>query len=109
MARVTVEDCVQRVENRFDLVLLDLSLPDAEGSETIAQMHREVPQIPIIALTGLDDPAIIANAVKHGAEDYLVKGTFKTDVLIRAMLYAIDRRRAPERKPATPGFACGAP
>jgi signal transduction histidine kinase len=79
---------------RFDLVLLDLSLPDGEGSETIAQMHREVPQIPIVALTGLDDPTIIANAVKHGAEDYLVKGTFKTDVLIRAMLYAIDRRRA---------------
>ena len=79
---------------RFDLVLLDLSLPDSEGSESIAQMHQEAPQIPIIALTGLDDPIIIANAVKHGAEDYLVKGTFKTDVLIRAMLYAIDRARA---------------
>ncbi len=79
---------------RFDLVLLDLSLPDSEGSETIVQIHREAPQIPIIALTGLDDSTIIANAVKHGAEDYLLKGTFKTDVLIRAMLYAIDRARA---------------
>lgn len=79
---------------RFDLVLLDLSLPDAQANQTIAQMHRVAPQIPIIALTGLEDPTVIANAVKHGAEDYLVKGTFKTDVLIRAMLFAIDRAQA---------------
>jgi signal transduction histidine kinase/CheY-like chemotaxis protein len=42
-------------------------------------------------VTGLEDQSIIANAIKHGAEDYLIKGTFKTDVLIRAILYALDR------------------
>jgi signal transduction histidine kinase len=75
----------------FDLVLLDLSLPDSQGGASIARVNQESPHIPIIALTGLNDPTIIANAVKYGAEDYLVKGTFKTDALIRAMLYAIDR------------------
>jgi two-component system sensor histidine kinase/response regulator len=89
------DDGLERLRTgRFDLVLLDLSLPDSEGSQTIARMHQEAPQTPIIALTGLDDPTICASAVKHGAEDYLVKGTFKTDTLIRAMLYAIDRRQA---------------
>jgi signal transduction histidine kinase/HPt (histidine-containing phosphotransfer) domain-containing protein len=79
--------------SRFDLVLLDLSLPDSAGSETIAHLHREAPQIPIVALTAFNNQDIIDVAVKDGAEDYLVKGTFRTDLLVRAILYAIDRKR----------------
>ena len=79
--------------SRFDLVLIDLSLPDADGSQTIARLHQEAPQIPIVALTGMDDQSIIADAAKQGAEDYLVKGTFKTDILVRAIRYAIDHKQ----------------
>jgi len=79
--------------SRFDLVLLDLSLPDSAGSETIAHLHREAPQIPIVALTAFNNPDVIDVAVTDGAEDYLVKGTFRTDLLVRAILYAIDRKR----------------
>jgi signal transduction histidine kinase/HPt (histidine-containing phosphotransfer) domain-containing protein len=79
--------------SRFDLVLLDLSLPDSAGSETIAQLHRKAPRIPILALTAFNNQEIMNLAVRDGAEDYLVKGTFRTDILVRAILYAIDRKR----------------
>ncbi len=96
---IETSDCLDRGLERLrtghlDLVLLDLSLPDSQGSAAIARVNHESPHIPIIALTGMNDPTTMANAVKHGAEDYLVKGTFKTDTLIRAILYAIDRAQA---------------
>jgi two-component system sensor histidine kinase/response regulator len=77
----------------IDVVLLDLSLPDSQGMETIARLHTEAPDIPIIALSGMDDQSLIQDAVKQGAEDYLVKGAFSTDILVRSIHYAIDRRR----------------
>jgi signal transduction histidine kinase/HPt (histidine-containing phosphotransfer) domain-containing protein len=61
--------------------------------ETIVRLHTEAPDIPIIALSGMDDLSIIQDAVKQGAEDYLVKGGFSTDNLVRSIHYAIDRRR----------------
>ena len=82
--------------DRFDLVLLDLSLPDSAGGETIARLHAEVPRIPILALSAVEDQRIIAGAVQQGADDLLVKGTFKTDLLVRAIHFAIDRSRARE-------------
>src|ERR1700730_7640807 len=80
----------------IDVVLLDLSLPDSQGMETITRLHTEVPQTPIIALSGIDDPTIIQHAVMLGAEDYLVKGAFSTDVLVRSIRYAVDRQRLRE-------------
>ena len=80
----------------IDVVLLDLSLPDSQGFETIARLHAEAPEIPIVALSGMDDQSIIQDAVKKGAEDYLVKGAFSTDILVRSIHYAIDRKRARE-------------
>ena len=77
-------------------MLLDLSLPDADGSETIARVHAEVPRVPILALSAEEDQGIIAGAVKQGADDFLVKGTFKTDLLVRAIHFAIDRSQARE-------------
>ena len=78
----------------IDVVLLDLSLPDSQGMETIARLHTRAPEIPIIALSGMDDQSIIQDAIKLGAEDYLVKGAFGTDLLIRSIRYAIDRGRS---------------
>jgi two-component system, sensor histidine kinase and response regulator len=78
---------------RFDVVLLDLSLPDSDGSATIARLHRAVPDVPIIALTGSDNEEVIESAIRQGAEDYLIKGSVKTDILVRSIGYAIDRKR----------------
>src|SRR3954470_883805 len=58
----------------FDVIMLDLSLPDAEGIETLARTHAYAPHVPIVVLTGLDDEALAMKAVRDGAQDYLVKG-----------------------------------
>ena len=78
---------------RFDLALLDLSLPDSDGSATIARLHQAAPGVPIVALTGSDNEDVIESAIRQGAEDYLIKGTFNTDILVRSIGYAIDRKR----------------
>ena len=76
------------------VVLLDLSLPDSQGVETIRRLHTHAPEVPIIALSGIQDHRVIESAVRNGAEDFLVKGTFSCDLLGRAIGYAIDRRQA---------------
>ena len=90
-------EAVERLRHPgVDVVLLDLSLPDSQGMETIMRLHTHAPDIPIVALSGMDDQSIIEEAVKLGAEDYLVKGAFSTDILRRTIRYAIDRRRLRE-------------
>jgi len=81
-------------EQTFDLVLLDLSLPDSRGLETFRRLHSQSPGIPVVALTGLDDETVAITAAKEGAQDYLVKGQFNRGLLVRAMRYAIERKRA---------------
>lgn len=80
----------------FDVIMLDLSLPDAEGLETLERTHAHTPNVPIVVLTGLDDEALAARAVREGAQDYLVKGQVTGQVLVRAMRYATERKRAVE-------------
>lgn len=74
-------------------VLLDLSLPDSEGLATLDRVRERAPQLPIIVLTGLDDESLGATAVRRGAQDYLVKGMIDGQVLVRSILYAIERTR----------------
>jgi two-component sensor histidine kinase/CheY-like chemotaxis protein len=81
---------------RYDIVLLDLQLPDAQGFETFARAQVRAPHLPIIVLTGNDDRELALKAVRHGAQDYLVKGRYDTDLLVRAMRYAIQRKQAEE-------------
>jgi two-component system cell cycle sensor histidine kinase/response regulator CckA len=83
-------------QQRFDVILLDLSLPDSQGLETFVKMHLQAPAIPIIVLTGLDDESLATKAVQEGAQDYLVKGQVNGDLLVRCMRYAIERQRAEE-------------
>ncbi len=78
----------------YDLVLLDLSLPDSAGLDTFTGLHGAAPQVPIIVLTGYDDEAMALSAVRRGAQDYLVKGEFDGKLLSRAIGYAIERKRA---------------
>src|ERR1700730_15880799 len=81
---------------RFDLMLLDLSLPDEQGLATLTRTHAHAPKVPIVVLTGLDDEALAVKAVRAGAQDYLVKGRVDGDLLVRSMRYATERGRAVE-------------
>jgi two-component system, cell cycle sensor histidine kinase and response regulator CckA len=80
----------------FDVVLLDLSLPDADGLDTLIRVHTEAPKVPIVVLTGHDDEALAVRAVRAGAQDYLVKGRMDGDLLLRSIRYASERGRAIE-------------
>jgi two-component system, sensor histidine kinase and response regulator len=77
----------------IDVVLLDLSLPDSRGLETYHLMHAEFPDLPVVILSGLDDEATAVQAVHEGAADYLFKGEVGGNLLIRAVRYAIERKR----------------
>lgn len=79
-----------------DVVLLDLSLPDAHGVDTVAQTNAAAANIAIVVLTGLDDETTAIRAMHEGAQDYLVKGQVDSNLLGRAIRYAMERKRADE-------------
>jgi len=81
---------------QFDVVLLDLSLPDARGLESVTQLHAHSPKVPIVVLTSLDDEAVAVRALRAGAQDYLIKGRVGGDLLVRSVRYACERARAVE-------------
>jgi signal transduction histidine kinase len=84
-------------ESHFDVVLLDLSLPDKQGLSTVAQTYQAVPDLPILVLTGLNDRVLALEALREGAQDYLVKGKIDSDLLVRAIRYAIERTHTLKR------------
>jgi two-component system cell cycle response regulator len=79
-------------EQRVDCVLLDLSLPDGEGLETLEQMVQMAPGIPVVVLTSRADEALAVCSVQQGAQDYLVKGAYEPTSLARSIRYAIERK-----------------
>jgi signal transduction histidine kinase len=83
-------------EKAFDVVLLDLSLPDSSGLATLAKTLSAAHQESIIILTGLDDEDLGVEAVRNGAQDYLVKGQIDENGLCRAIRYAMERKRVQE-------------
>jgi DNA-binding response OmpR family regulator len=80
-----------RNKRNFDIVLLDLGLPDSMGLETLTRFRSHAPEIPIIVLTGLDDDEAGIEAIRNGAQDYLVKGQVNAHLLVRSLLHAIER------------------
>ncbi|MGH2416511.1 MAG: response regulator, partial [Microcystaceae cyanobacterium] len=80
-------------DSRFDVILLDLSLPDSKGLNTVTQIREAAPDLPIVVLTGTDDRELALQAVAQGAQDYLVKGKITAEVLVRVIGYAIERGR----------------
>jgi diguanylate cyclase (GGDEF)-like protein/PAS domain S-box-containing protein len=82
--------------NSFQVVLLDLSLPDSHGLDTLTRMRAKAPSLPIVVLTGLDDEDLALRAMQGGAQDYLVKGRGDGDLIRRAIRYSIERHRAEE-------------
>ncbi len=77
----------------FDVILLDLSLPDSQGLGSFLNLRDRDPNIPIIVLTGLDDENLAISAMQQGAQDYLVKGQVDSNLLLRSIRYAIERER----------------
>ncbi|MBN2738286.1 MAG: response regulator [Spirochaetales bacterium] len=75
------------------VVLLDLDLPDSQGFDTFDKIHEIAPYVPIIVMTGLNDQKIAVDAVRKGAQDYLLKGQVTGDLVARAINYAIERKR----------------
>ncbi len=80
----------------FDVVLLDLGLPDSDGLATFAELDRAKSGVPVIILSGRDDEQMAVVAVQAGAQDYLVKRSGDETGLVRAIRYAIERWRAKE-------------
>lgn len=94
---VTLQEGLDRLaKGGIDLVLLDLSLPDSPMPETFKRVHACAPQVPIIVMSGLDDEKFAIQTVQEGAQDYLVKAYVDTGLLVHAMRYAIERKRAEE-------------
>jgi signal transduction histidine kinase len=81
----------------FDVMLLDLGLPDSDGLPTLDTAIQEVPHLPVVVMTGRDDGQAAATALRSGAQDYVVKGTMDSDAILRAMRYAIERHRILEQ------------
>ncbi len=78
----------------YDLVLLDLSLPDSHGFTTLSSLRAHAPYASVIVLTGLNDRTVALKAMRHGAQDYLIKDKIDSDLLRRSIRYAIERKRA---------------
>ena len=79
------------IETQFDVILLDLALPDSHGLETFISMHARATEVPIVVLSGFDDELTAIKAVQAGAQDYLVKGQVSDHLLVRSIRYAIER------------------
>jgi two-component system, cell cycle sensor histidine kinase and response regulator CckA len=78
----------------FDVILLDLTLPDSTGLDSLEAVIHESPNLPIVVLTNTNDNELAVQAVRQGAQDYLVKRQLNPDTLIRSMRYAIERKQA---------------
>lgn len=78
-------------ETKFDIALLDLSLPDSDGIDTFRKVRSIKSDLPVVLLTGLDDETLAMKCVQEGAQDYLVKGQINNKALLKSIRYAIER------------------
>jgi len=83
-------------QETFDVALLDMSLPDSSGPETFLRARAEAPALPIVVMTSVADEAMGLEAVRHGIQDYLIKGQTQGRQTARAIRYAIERKRGEE-------------
>ncbi len=88
--------CARLDEEDFDVILLDLALPDSQGLDTLRAMLAYRPHVPIVVITGLADESVAEEALRLGAQDYLIKGDIGGRTLVRAMRYAVERKNAEE-------------
>ncbi|MGL5832943.1 MAG: response regulator, partial [Waterburya sp.] len=84
----------QLKQQQFDLILLDLTLPDSQGLSSVELLVQNSAHLPIVVLTNTNDNQLAIEAVRRGAQDYLVKRKINIDVLVRSIQYAIERQKA---------------
>jgi hypothetical protein len=90
---VTLKDgCEQIQKNNFDIILLDLNLPDSTGRQTFQKVIDCSKEIPIILITGIKDEELPLKLIKKGAQDYLTKQSLNPDLLGKSILYSIERQ-----------------
>jgi len=90
----TLREAIEHLaSNNYDIVLLDLGLPDSSGIETVQKAHTANPDVPIVVLTGLADEEMGLKAIKQGAEDYVTKGRSVEFALVRIIRYALERKQ----------------
>ena len=83
-------------QQSFDLILLDISLPDSKGIETINRIRKQAANIPVAILSGTDDEKFAIRTIKAGAQDYLVKDRLTKGILARVVRYSIERKQTEE-------------
>jgi signal transduction histidine kinase len=83
-------------QTNFDAILLDLTLPDSQGLESLAPLLIAAPKLPIVVLTNTNDDNLALEAVRLGAQDYLIKREVSLDILSRSLCYAIERKQTEE-------------
>ena len=95
---ISMAEAVAAVQRaKPDVVLLDLSLPDSHGIETLSKMRGVLVDVPIVVMTGNDQGSIAVEALEAGAQDFLVKGRFDQDKLERTLRYALVRNKLERR------------
>jgi signal transduction histidine kinase len=90
VSRLT-DGLARMLESRFDVILLDLSLPDSTGLNTFVTLHGAADELPVVILSGLNDETTAIKCVNAGAQDYLIKGEVNSHLLIRSLRYAVAR------------------
>ncbi len=105
--KVTLQDGLEVLSagEEFAAILLDLTLPDSRGIETLEKLAAQFPQNNIIVLTGLADKELGLKAVKAGAQDFLIKGAFDSDLLAKSLRYSIERNKVLKRLEETQRIA----
>lgn len=89
-----LSSALEILENKnFEIVLLDMSLPDSSGSNTFYKLWNKIPETPIIVITGNRNEKITGDLLQNGAQDYLVKGSIEPDLLVHSIDHAIERQR----------------
>jgi PAS domain S-box-containing protein len=94
-------DCLSKglrslAQGGVDVILLDLSLPDSQGLDSLSKVLAQAPRVPIVVMSGLEDESVAIKAVQEGAQDYLVKGSMDAKLLARSLRYAIERQHLRE-------------
>jgi len=80
-------------QGQFEILILDLGLPDRSGVENVAEIGKRYPELPIVVLTGQDDLNTAMESLQCGAQDYLSKNKITADMLSRSLYYARERKQ----------------
>lgn len=84
---------IEKEKEKFDCIILDLNLPDSSGMNSLKVVQKRFPELPIVVLTVIDDEKIAIESLREGAQDYLVKGSIDGELILRSIIYAIERKK----------------